>query len=66
MNLVIYPILSTRSKRAMLRLNPKNGSGQYIPHGDHLERLAGKLGINKDQVLDQIARERKFLLNHLS
>jgi hypothetical protein len=67
MNLIVYPRLSTRSRRAMLRLKRRSGKPcVYTPHGDLLDRLVGELKLSKEQVLEQIKQERQYLIKVLS
>jgi hypothetical protein len=65
--LVIYPKLSTRSRRAMLRTKSRYGiPKEYRPRGHLVLRLSTELGMTKEQVLDQIQEERKYFLRILS
>jgi len=63
MELILYPQLSTRSRRAIKRRFKKFGhSYHYSPRGDLMERLAKEMGWTLEQVYNQLHRERHFLL----
>jgi hypothetical protein len=63
MELLIYPLLSTRSRRAISRARGKYGRPyDYRPRIDLINNLAADLRMSQDQVLDQIKRERDFIL----
>jgi hypothetical protein len=63
MNLVIYPLLGTTSRRAMVREKSRFGRPYvYRPRGNLLDRLSAETGMSKNAVLRQIARERKQLI----
>ena len=65
MELIIFPRLSTRSKRAMLRTKKKWGHVyQYIPRRHLLERLKIETGMSEMDILVQIYQERKWLILH--
>lgn len=65
MKFLVYPELSTNSKRAMRRKKTRWGRpAQYNPHGDLLQRLSQKLGMTIDQVQAQIEAERAELLKN--
>lgn len=67
MKLVVFPRLQTQSKRAFLKTRGKYGRPyQYQPRIDLLFRLQKELGLTVGEVLDQIGREREFLLKRLS
>ena len=67
MNLLVYPRLSTCSKRAMLRVGKRYGHYYYYtPRGHLLNRLTRELGMTHDQVIAQIHKERQLLLRHIS
>lgn len=62
--------MGTKSKRLMVRRNVRNGKrrGQkyyYFPRRDLLQRLAGELGMSENFVIEQIQKERKFLLKEI-
>lgn len=62
MELVIYPRLSTRSRRALVRTNKQYGNlYTYKPRGNLIRRLAQDLNWTPEKVLEQIKKERKHL-----
>ncbi len=68
MDLIFYPQLGTRSRRALLRTNrrgfKKANEHVYRPKGTLLVRLARESGMTIDQVHAQLQRERAYLLQH--
>lgn len=63
MNLILFPLLSTRSQRAILREKKRYGHPyKYNPRGDLLERLSEQTGMTKEECYSQLVKERKFLL----
>jgi len=63
MDLVIYPLLGTTSRRAMVREKSRFGRPYiYRPRGNLLDRLSAETGMSKEAVLRQIARERQQLI----
>jgi len=66
MNLLLYPLLSTRSRRALLKTKNR-GQRDYVynPRGNLLERLATETGLSKAQVYDQLLQEREYLIKQL-
>jgi len=63
MNLTLYPRLSTRSKKALLRKNSYWGKSYvYKPRGHLLERLARETGMTIYQVQSQLEQEREYLI----
>ena len=66
MNLILYPKLGTRSKRALVRTNrrgfKKAGTHSYSPKGTLLTRLAHETGMTIHQVYAQLQKERAYLL----
>jgi len=66
MNLIFYPQLGTRSKRALMRRTRQTHKGPqphtYKPKGNLLTRLARETGMSVDQVYDQLQKERAYLL----
>ena len=63
MNIVIYPLLGTTSRKAMVREKSRFGRPYvYRPRGNLLDRLSAETGMSKDVVLRQIARERQQLI----
>ncbi len=66
MRLKIYPLLSTCSKRAFIKTKQRWGKPyQYSPRGDLLIRLSRELNMTKEQVLDQIYEERRYILTQM-
>jgi hypothetical protein len=67
MKLIIFPRLSTRSKRAFVRFKKKYGRHyDYNPRGDLLKRLRFELQWSNEQIYDQIAKERALFAKLLS
>lgn len=65
MKLIIYPRLSTRSKRAFIRTTKKFGRPyRYVPRHQLIDRLTKELNLNRSQVLAQIQKERAWLIKH--
>ncbi len=63
MQLELFPRLSTRSRRAILRTKKKYGRPYtYRPRGDLLERLAQETRKTREAVYRQLLAEREFLL----
>jgi hypothetical protein len=63
MEIVIYYLLGTTSRRAMVREKSKFGRPYvYRPRGNLLDRLSSETGMTKNAVLRQIARERQHLI----
>jgi hypothetical protein len=59
----LYPQLSTNSKRALTRLRKRFGQPYtYQPRGHLLERLARENNLTKEQVYQQLLRERRAIL----
>jgi len=59
----LYPQLSTCSKRAITRLRKRFGMPyEYRPRGNLLERLARDNDLTKEQVYQQLLRERREIL----
>lgn len=64
-DLVVWPILNARSKRAILRQKKRWGHPyEYKPRRDLLARLSEELKMTEEQVKDQIDKEREWLLEH--
>ncbi len=67
MELIFYPRLGTRSKRALLRTNrrgfKKASEHVYRPKGTLLTRLSRESGMDISQVAAQLQKERAHLLN---
>jgi hypothetical protein len=63
MDIIIYPLLGTTSRRAMVREKSRFGRPYvYRPRGNLLDRLSTETGMSKNAVLRQIARERQQLI----
>jgi hypothetical protein len=67
MELLFYPKLGTRSKRALTRRTSRSYKGvqphTYRPRGHLLERLARESGMTINQVHSQLQKEREYLLS---
>ena len=70
MELILYPLLSTRSRRALLRRvyrqSQHHYAGQpyhYNPRSPLLERLSEQTGLSIQQVAIQLLSEREYLLS---
>jgi hypothetical protein len=62
MNLILYPKLSTRSKKALIRKSGRWGKPyDYTPRGHLLTRLANETGLTVEQVWIQLQKEREYL-----
>ena len=65
MDLTIYNLLNTRSKRAMRRIRKKWGHPyQYNPRNTLIQRLCSELNMTESQVREQIAKEREYLTKY--
>jgi hypothetical protein len=68
MELLFYPKLGTRSRRALVRRTRRNHRGSqphnYSPKGTLLQRLARETGMTIEQVYSQLQKERTYLLTH--
>jgi len=65
MDLIIYPRLNTRSKRAIKREKKKWGHYyHYEPRVTLIQRLCSELGWSEEQVREQIRKERRFLIQN--
>lgn len=63
MELKLYYLLSTRSRRAIVRQKTSWGNlYTYTPRGDLLTRLAKETGWTKKKVAEQLYRERFEIL----
>jgi len=63
MEFIIYPMLGTTSRRAMVREKARFGRPYvYRPRGNLLDRLSAETGMSRDSVFRQIARERQQLI----
>lgn len=66
MRITIYHLLSTCSKKSFLKTKTRWGHPkQYNPRGDLLERLSRELNISKEEVLERILEERKYMLGQM-
>jgi len=68
MELKIYPLLSLKSQKALIRTKRtyRNRWGHpydYEPNGQLLTRLSAQLQMSKEQVREQLLKERKYLLS---
>jgi hypothetical protein len=67
MNLIFYPQLGTRSKRALMRRTRQTHKApqphKYRPKGTLLTRLARETGMTINQVHSQLQKEREYLLS---
>jgi len=64
MELRAYFLLSTRSRRAIVKTKGRFGrSYQYSPRGNLLDRLSRELGASREQVYSLLMQEREYLLN---
>lgn len=64
MMLIAYARMSTRSRRAMTREKTRYGRQYvYFPRITLVRRLSRELGMSEEAVLDQIIREREYLLS---
>jgi hypothetical protein len=67
MELLFYPKLGTRSRRALTRRIRQSHKGPrpctYRPKGTLLVRLARESGMTVEQVWAQLDKEREYLLN---
>jgi hypothetical protein len=67
MDLILYPRLGTRSRRALVRRNKrgykKPDTHVYRPKGTLLLRLARETGMSVDKVASQLQKERAYLLS---
>mgnify|MGYP001828678476 CR=1 FL=1 len=65
MKLICYPLLSTRSKRAMLREKSSYGADyHYRPRGHLLQRLSIETGLSAEDCYQQLLKERDYLLKN--
>lgn len=63
MEIRLYHLLGTTSQRAIRRKKGAFGRPYYYrPRGNLLERLARETGLTKDQVYDQLMKERDEFL----
>lgn len=65
MELKIYPLLSTRSKRAFVKETKEFGRPyRYEPRQRLVERLMTDLNMSESEVLKQIRKERAWILKN--
>lgn len=65
MRLICYPLMSTCSQRAMKRKKWKWGLNYtYIPKQPLVKRLARQLNMTEEEVRNQIAKERAYILQY--
>lgn len=65
MKLKIYPLLSTRSKRAFVRETKQYGRPvRYEPRQELIHRLMRELNMSESEVLRQIREERAWILKN--
>ncbi|WP_293303247.1 MULTISPECIES: hypothetical protein [unclassified Microcoleus] len=63
MNIILYPLLGTPSKRALLKETGKWGRPyKYRPRGNLLVRLSKETGMSVEDVKKQLSRERRYFL----
>jgi hypothetical protein len=66
MTILLYPRLSTCSKRALMKTKKRWGySYSYNPKGNLLQRLSNETGMTIEQVYHQLQAERVELLKDL-
>jgi hypothetical protein len=64
MELRAYYLLSTRSRRAIVKTKGRFGRAyHYSPRGTLLERLSRELGMSREKVYGLLMQEREILLN---
>lgn len=65
MDLEIYSLLSKESQRAIKRVKKRFGRPYYyIPQARLVRRLAQQLQKSEEEIREQIAREREFLIEY--
>jgi hypothetical protein len=65
MELKVYPLLSTCSKRAFVKETKQFGRPyRYEPRQRLVQRLMSDLNMSESDVLKQIRKERAWLLEH--
>lgn len=66
MNLILYPKLSTRSRRAIRKTKTSFGRTYfYKPRGHLLERLSKETGLDVEAVYNQLMKERAYLVTNV-
>lgn len=71
MDLVVFPLMHSKTKKLMLRTKRKYGARwghpyYYEPSGQLLERLSVQLGMTKTDVRTKIMQEREYLIKQNS
>lgn len=67
MNIILYPLLSTCSKRALLRSKKRYGNPyRYSPRGTLLQRLSTETGMSMTEVYNQLMKERDYLIKDIT
>ena len=65
MELIVYPLLSAKSKKAIARAKKQFGRPyDYTPRRNLVYRLSVELGLSLEQVRLQIMDERAFILKN--
>lgn len=65
MKLIVYPLLNTRSKRAMGRYKKRFGRYYvYHPRQVLINRLCRELNMSEKEVRQQIRKERRFIIKN--
>lgn len=63
MEIKLFPLLSTRSQRSMLKNRSKlRNKKTYNPHYNLIRRLADETGMSEMETRQQLLRERQFML----
>lgn len=66
MELKLYFLLSTRSRRGMVKTWRKRGGRSfYMPRIDLLQRLSRETGMSIEECREQLRRERDYLLKSM-
>ena len=69
MELILYPLLGTRSRRGIYKTHRRNQAYQrtgYVPRYDLVVRLSRETGLTTDQVYQKMRRERDYLLERFN
>jgi len=65
-DLLLYPLLSTRSRRALLKTRKRGRKiYDYAPRGTLLQRLSQETGMSIEEVYQQLYKERVYLRKKL-
>jgi hypothetical protein len=65
MELILYELLGTRSRRAIFKTHRRTHAYQrtlYVPRLDLVQRLSRETGLSHEQVYEQMRKERDYLL----